>query len=231
MTHMQDGKRTEIQSIDTILFDLDGTLINTIDLIVTSFLHTMETYYPGAYQKEDVISFIGPSLAETFTNLDPNKVEEMINTYRTFNHAKHDELVEEYEGVQETLETLHEKGFKMAIVTTKGRVTAIKGLELMKLDHFFDVVISLDEVTNSKPHPEPLLMAMEALKSEPEKTLMVGDSQHDILGGKNAGTKTAGVSYSIKGHDFLETFKPDVMLEKMSDILDYLGIDAEGEKG
>lgn len=226
----EDLRRTEIKNIDTILFDLDGTLINTIELIVASFLHTMETYYPGKYKREDVVSFIGPPLSETFNNLDPDRVEEMTNTYRTFNHAKHDDLVEEYEGVKETLEVLHKEGFKMAIVTTKRRDTAVRGLQLKKLDHFFDVIVSLDEVTNYKPHPEPAQMAMEALGSVPEKTMMIGDSQHDILGGKNAGTKTAGVGWSIKGQEFLSTFEPDVMLGKMPELLDYLGLEMEQSK-
>ncbi|ADU31812.1 pyrophosphatase PpaX [Evansella cellulosilytica] len=215
----------ELKTIDTILFDLDGTLINTIELIVASFLHTMEHYYPGKYTREDVITFIGPPLSETFTNLDPSKVEEMTKTYRTYNHAKHDELVKEYEGVYETLEKLEEKGYKMAIVTTKSRGTAVRGLELMKLDKFFDVVVSLDEVENYKPHPEPLEKAMAALQADRSKTLMVGDSKHDILGGKNAGTKTAGVAWSIQGKESLQTYEPDIMLDTMPELLHYLGVE------
>ncbi|PYZ92841.1 pyrophosphatase PpaX [Salipaludibacillus keqinensis] len=212
------------KKIDTILFDLDGTLINTIDLIVASFLHTMETYYPGEYKKEDVVSFIGPPLSETFEKLDPAKVEDMTTTYRTFNHAQHDELVTKYDGVRETLEILAEEGYHMAIVTTKRRETAVKGLELMGLDHFFTVVISLDEVTKYKPDPQPLDKALEKLGSSADRAVMVGDSEHDILGGKNAGTKTAGVSWSIKGREHLASYEPDVMLENMTDLLDYLGV-------
>ncbi|UCZ52647.1 pyrophosphatase PpaX [Bacillus shivajii] len=213
------------KQIDTILFDLDGTLINTIELIVASFLHTMEHYYPGKYKREDVINFIGPPLSETFEKLDSEKVEEMSHVYRTFNHEKHDELVQEYEGVFDTVKTLHEKGYKLAIVTTKRRETAVRGMKLMNLDQFFDVVVSLDEVTKYKPDPEPLLMALNGLKAKPESALMVGDSEHDILGGKNTGTKTAGVAWSIKGEKHLASFEPDVMLHKMPELLTYLGIE------
>ncbi|MBU9712772.1 pyrophosphatase PpaX [Evansella tamaricis] len=220
----QENSVGVLNDIDTILFDLDGTLINTIDLIIASFLHTMEVYYPGKYKREDVISFIGPPLSETFELLDQEKVNEMTQTYRSFNLEKHDELVTEYEGVMETLEELEKNHFKMAIVTTKRRETALKGLKLMGIDRFFDVVISLDEVTDYKPHPEPLEKAMAALGSTPGKTLMVGDSQHDILGGKNAGTKTAGVAWSVKGSEFLNQYDPDIMLENMKDLLFHLGI-------
>ncbi|MCE7793136.1 pyrophosphatase PpaX [Salipaludibacillus sp. CUR1] len=212
------------KKIDTLLFDLDGTLINTIDLIVASFLHTMETYYPGEYCREDVIHFIGPPLSETFTKLDPSKVEDMTRTYRAFNHEKHDELVEEYEGVRETLEILHENEFKMAVVTTKRRETAVKGLKLLEMEKFFPVVVSLDDVTNYKPDPEPLEKALNGLNSSAEKAVMVGDSEHDILGGKNTGTQTAGVAWSVKGREHLESYKPDVMLNHMPDLLDFLGI-------
>ncbi|MBU9722246.1 MULTISPECIES: pyrophosphatase PpaX [Bacillaceae] len=224
MTESSGNRKSKLQSVDTILFDLDGTLINTIDLIVDSFLHTMEQYYPGKYKREDVVSFIGPPLSETFEKLDPEKVEEMTKTYRVFNHAKHDELVTEYEGVIDTLEALHKEGYKMAIVTTKLRETALKGMKLMGIDRFFDIIVALDQVENYKPHPEPLEKAMKALGSVPEKTMMIGDSQHDILGGKNAGTYTAGVSWSIKGKEFLNSFEPDVMLETMPDLLEVLGI-------
>ncbi|WP_245579616.1 pyrophosphatase PpaX [Alteribacter aurantiacus] len=216
-----------MENVNTVLFDLDGTLINTIDLIVSSFLHTMEEYYPGEYVQKDVIHFIGPPLSETFEKLDPARVEEMTHTYRTFNHEKHDDLVKEYEGVYETVETLHDQGYKLAIVTTKRSDTAIKGMKLMGLDRFFDVVVALDHVENYKPHPEPLEKALKQLGSRPEEAIMIGDSQHDILGGKNTGTKTAGVAWSIKGREYLETFEPDVMLDSMSDLLEVLGVRAK----
>ncbi|WP_280769501.1 pyrophosphatase PpaX [Salipaludibacillus daqingensis] len=211
-----------MKKIDTVLFDLDGTLINTIDLIVASFMHTMETYYPGEYVREDVVSFIGPPLSETFMNLDPDKVEEMTMTYREFNHKNHDDLVGEYEGVKETLEQLVKQGYKLAIVTTKRHETAVKGLQLMNLESYFPAVVALDDVTNYKPDPEPLNLALEKLGSSAERAIMVGDSEHDILGGKNTGTKTAGVAWSIKGKEHLQSYEPDVMLESMTDLLDYL---------
>lgn len=207
------------KQIDTVLFDLDGTLINTIDLILDSFLYTMEKYFPGKYVREDVIPFIGPPLYETFAKLKPDKVEEMIDTYRTHNHEMHDELVKEYDGVRETIEKLHAHDYKLAVVTSKRKITTIKGLKLMELDPFFDVVVTIDDVTNFKPHPEPLLKAMKALNSSPATTLMVGDSMHDILGGKNAQTKTAGVSWSIQGKEHLLSFEPDIMLDNMRDLL------------
>ena len=98
------------------------------------------------------------------------------------------------------------------------------GIEFGRLTSFFDVVVTIDDVQNAKPHPEPLLLALEQLHSTPEETLMVGDNHHDIEGGKNAGTKTAGVAWTVKGRDFLAKFNPDYMLETMSDLLPILGL-------
>lgn len=214
--------------INTVLFDLDGTLINTNELIIASFLHTLEHYFPTQYTREKVIEFIGPSLHDSFSRLNPDKTEEMIHMYRTFNHEKHDELVEEYETVKETVMALHEKGYKLAIVTTKRSETARMGLKLTGLDPYFPVLVAIDDVEKVKPDPEPLMKALKQLGSTPEEAIMVGDSQYDVLGGKNTGTKTAAVAWTIKGREFLEAYEPDVMLETMSDLLSYLGEDPLG---
>ncbi|MEK3887904.1 pyrophosphatase PpaX [Bacillus sp. FSL K6-3431] len=211
--------------ITTLLFDLDGTLIDTNELIVSSFLHTLGKFYPNRFERADVLPFLGPPLVVTFNGIDPQKTEEMIVEYRKYNLAQHDLLVKEFNGVFETIRTLSENNFKLAIVSTKMRDTVIKGLELTKLDQFFDVIISLDEVERAKPDPEPLEKALKALGSTPKEAMMIGDNHHDILGGKNAGTYTCGVSWSLKGKEYLEQFHPDYMLEKMADLLEIIGVD------
>ncbi len=211
--------------ITTLLFDLDGTLINTNELIIASFMHTLEKFYPGNYKREHVIPFMGPTLTESFSTVDANRVDELITEYRRFNVEMHDEFVEEYETVYETIETLHDQGYKIGIVTTKARNVVEMGLSFSRLKQFFDVVITIDDVQNAKPHPEPIQLALKKLDATPEETIMVGDNYHDIEGGKNAGTKTAGVVWSLKGKEFLESYHPDYMLEKMSDILTVIGIE------
>jgi pyrophosphatase PpaX len=210
-------------NITTILFDLDGTLIDTNELIISTYLHTLEKYYPGKYTREDVLPFLGPTLHEVFEGMDPDRVEEMILEYRTFNIANHDAMVKEFTGVIETLQVLKEKGYKLGIVTTKKHDVALKGVNLMKLEAFFDVVIAYDHVKKVKPDPEPIYLALEKLQAVPEEALMVGDNYHDVLAGKNAGTKTAGVAWTIKGREYLAKYEPDYMLENMIDLLTILG--------
>ena len=178
----------------------------------------------AGFTREDVLPFLGPPLVDVFSAIDAEKVDEMIKVYRKYNDAQHDLLVTEFTGVFETIRTLKENGFKLAIVSTKIRSAVLKGLMLTNLDQFFDVVITLDEVERAKPDPEPLEKAMHALGSTAGETMMIGDNHHDILGGKNAGTLTCGVAWSMKGRDYLEEYKPDYILENMADLLDILGV-------
>lgn len=212
------------KNISTLLFDLDGTLIDTNELIISTYLHTLEKYYPSKYQREDVLPFMGPTLHESFGTVDPDRVEELITEYRAYNIAHHDELVREFPGVLETVRRLHEQDYKLAIVTTKRLDVAMKGLRLMKLEPYFDVVVAFDHVEKVKPDPEPIFYALEKLGSKPEEAIMVGDNYHDILGGKNAGVLTAGVAWSIKGRDYIAKYEPDYILEHMPDLLQILEV-------
>ncbi len=203
----------------TLLFDFDGTLIDTNELIIQTFQYVLDKYYPGEYGREDILPFLGPTLHDTFNSINLEEAEKMINDYRTWNFSMHDELASEFDGVSETLHALKEEGLKMAIVSTKRRDMVMKGLDLLGVTDLFDVVIGLDDVTNAKPDPEPIVLALDRLGADKEEALMIGDNYHDILGGKNAGVRTAGVAWTSKGEAFLQTFEPDYMLQHISDLL------------
>lgn len=202
-----------------LLFDFDGTLLNTNTLIIETFRHVFEEYAPGKYSDEQFLTFIGPSLEQTFKTECPECAEDMVQQYRTWNQLHHDELVSEYPNVKLTLEQLHAQGIALAIVTTKRRVTLERGLQLMGVRHLFNVLITLDDVEHPKPHAEPIEKALMALQLSKDDVLMIGDNSHDIEGGKNAGVKTAGVAWSIKGASYLESLQPDYMLQDMQDLL------------
>ncbi len=208
------------KEINTLLFDFDGTLLDTNELIVQTFLTVLGEHFPGEYGREDVLHFIGPSLEQTFTNIAPDKVNELSDQYRRLNRTLHDDLVSEYDGVTETLRMLKSRGLKMAIVSTKREETILHGLRLMGVEDVFDVLVALDHVENPKPHPEPLELALRLLEADREEALMIGDNSHDIEGGKNAGVRTAGVAWTAKGEEFLASFKPDFMLQHISDLLE-----------
>ncbi|MGE7021374.1 pyrophosphatase PpaX [Solibacillus cecembensis] len=202
-----------------LLFDFDGTLIDTNDLIVQTFMQIFDEIFPGQYSTQDCLKFIGPSLKQTFDELTPGKTDEMISKYKKWNALHHDELVRGYDAVLETLEQLHSMGIKLAIVSTKGKDGLARGMKVLGAGHLFEVIVGIDDVTHVKPHAEPILLALQKLGVTEDEAIMIGDNSHDIEGGKNAGVRTAGVAWSAKGEAFLQQFNPDYMLQHMHDLI------------
>lgn len=209
------------RSIQTILFDLDGTLINTNELINQSFIHTFN-HYGLSFTRDELVTFNGPPLIETFAKIDKDHAEDMVKLYRSHNLKYHDDYVTAFPNVIETVQRLYNKHFKLGIVTTKMRQTVEKGLELTGLSHYFNTVITLDDVTHPKPDPEPVVKAMNELEAEADTTLMIGDNSYDIEAGKRAGTYTAGVAWAQRGEAYLQTYQPTYMLSDMKDLLDVI---------
>lgn len=211
-------------SIRTILFDLDGTLIDTNELIIASFTHTFNQYNLP-FTREEIIEFNGPPLVDTFTTIDKERADEMIDVYREHNLKEHDHYVTAFPHVIEVLNTLKEKGFQLGIVTTKMNDSVHRGLSVAGIETHFDTIVTLDDVTHSKPHPEPVIKAMKQLDADSATTIMVGDNSHDIEAGHNAGVKTAAVAWSFKGKERLMKYHPTYMLEDMRDLLKIVGVE------
>ncbi|GAB3057103.1 pyrophosphatase PpaX [Virgibacillus ainsalahensis] len=205
-------------SIRTILFDLDGTLIDTNELIMASFNHTFKQYNM-TYTTEEIMEFNGPPLIDTFRKIDPKQADSMLATYLEHNHTDHDNYVKVFPNVVETMEQLKNNGLKLGIVSAKMTKAVHMGIALTGLDGFFDSIITYDDVINPKPHPEPVLKGMKALNGDTASTLMVGDNYHDIESGKNAGVKTAGVAWSHKGKERLLEYSPTYMLDEITELL------------
>lgn len=210
-------------SIRTILFDLDGTLIDTNQLIMASFRHTFN-YFKLDYTDEQIMEFNGPPLVDTFMKIDPLRANEMVETYRIHNHLEHDNYVKAFPKVMETLEVLKDKEIKLGIVSTKMAKGVNMGLTLTGITNFFDSIITFDDVANPKPHPEPVIKAIQELDADVHSTLMVGDNSHDIVAGQKAGVQTAAVAWSQKGRERLLTYKPTFMLENMTDLLQIVDV-------
>lgn len=215
---MQGKGRILAMDIHTVLFDLDGTLIDTNELIIESFKHTFKTFNIP-FTDEELSTYNGPPLTDTFKKINPNKVDEMIETYREHNLLHHEQYVKLFPYVIETLKQLQEKDMSLGIVTSKMRKSALVGIEMTGISTFFKTIITYDDVAHPKPHPEPIIKALDELNGHTHSTLMIGDNFHDIVAGQRAGVFTAGVAWSRKGEEFLKSYDPTFMLKDMRDIL------------
>ena len=209
-------------ALTTFLFDLDGTIIDSIDLILRSYRHTMAQHRSDEPPPPDDmwIQGLGTPLWAQFGEItdDKEEIERMVQTYRTYNLAHHDALVKPYEGVVDEIRRLKDAGKRLGVVTSKLRDGAMRGLRISGLDDTFDVVIGCDNVTHSKPHPEPVLKALDELGAKRESTVFVGDSRHDMESGRAAGVKTAAVLWGPFHRAHLEDLAPDYWLEKPHDL-------------
>ncbi len=225
------GPRTNYQELmqqikenryDTILFDLDGTLLNTRELINRTFIHTFEHFRPEkVLTDEELDSFFGPSLRQTFSKYseDEAEIQEMIQYYREYNVSIHDEIVTAFPGAKALIRTLANKGYKLGVVSSKKADLVEHGLELFGMLEKMRIVIGEDDVEHPKPDPEGILRAMEVLHSK--KALYVGDGVGDILAGKNAGIDTIGVLYSNRKVQIIAA-EPTYTIQNLNEILSIL---------
>ena len=202
-----------------ILFDLDGTLIDTNELIMTSFMYSLNQIHPDKFTREQVQDVMGKPLYEMMEIFDAQRADELVKIYLEHNLQHHDEYVEAFPHVPQVIQELHGSGHRMAIVTTKRRTTALRGMTLTGLDGYFTHAVCLDDSQKHKPDPEPLYMAMEAIDADPEKTLMIGDNPVDILGAKNAGVASCGASWSMRGKEHLREYNPDFLIDDIRELL------------
>ncbi|MEK5161458.1 pyrophosphatase PpaX [Paenibacillus sp. FSL R5-0527] len=210
--------------IDTVLFDLDGTIIDTNELIITTFLHVIEKNQLRPHTREEIIPYMGMTLEhqlQVFSGRE--EVADLVADYRKYNRERHDELVGEFPYVKEVLGKLHDRGITLGVVTTKIRETAMLALERFGLLEYMQAIVTVEDVEHPKPHPEPILTALEQLKASPDRTLMVGDSAADLQCAHAAGVLSAGVAWSLKGVEELQKYEPDFILKDMTDLYGVLG--------
>lgn len=206
---------------DAVLFDLDGTLLNTQDFILQAFNHTLTTHKYPVVTWEMLRPTIGMPLEAMYQAIssieEANHLEGLIETHRAFQEANL-HLSGIFANVPETLERLSTAGIKMAIVTSRGSRTAGSTLEIAQIMQHFQVMITADDTQELKPHPGPILKALERLNVSPKRAMMVGDTEFDIIAGKRAGTATFGVTYGFSGPQ-IAVHKPDALVGDITDIL------------
>lgn len=193
----------------TVVFDLDGTLIDTIRLIVDSYQYTLESVLGRRWPDEDEIqTWIGTPLLKIFDRLAPGRAEELVEVYTTWNLDHTADYVAPYPGVKHLLESLTAAGVATGVATSKRRVAAELGISLCELTDDIALLVTAEDVPRHKPHPEPLLRAVELLEGDPATAVYVGDSAVDIQSAHRAGMDSVAVTWGAFPADKLAQENP-----------------------
>jgi len=204
-----------------VLFDLDGTLIDSGPMIVASMKHAAKSVL-GREISEEVLSAAigGPGLVAQMEALAPDRVDDLVAAYREHNEPLHEEL-EAFWEVIEVLPRLREQGRRLGIVTAKRHATVRLAFDrLPELEQNFDVVIASDDTERHKPAPDPILAALDRLDARPEAAAYVGDSPFDIRAAKAAGVYAVAVAWGgIHAEDVLRREQPDAFVRHAEDLL------------
>ena len=211
---------------DAMLFDLDGTLVDTHGLIVQCYEYTMQTHLNQPMRREIWEQLVGQPLDDIFhatyahyeTPLSPDLLDALKHTYRA-HMREHADSVRAFPGVVEMLDALRERGIRLAIVTTKHRNMAERHLQTSGLADYFEFLVPGDEVTRPKPDAESFLRALELLALPPSRVAHVGDSQHDITGAKAAGIYAIAALWGADNMNALVASDPNKIFAQPSELI------------
>ena len=222
-----------------ILFDLDGTLIDSTDLILQCFQYSWETVCGFSHSRDALVQTFGTPLRAAMHRLlraagasknhhsadvDTDIVDQLLAEYRSYNVANHDLLARPFEGTGEVLAELRRRGYLIAVVTSKSRELGLRGLRLCSLDGLIDSAVFLEDTDVHKPHPEPILAALQRLSEPSHAAAYVGDSRHDIVAARAAGVRTVAALWGPAPRSELERERPDFIAESIIDLLEIFNL-------
>jgi len=206
-------------TLPAILVDLDGTLIDTMELILSSARHAFEEW-PVRPTDEEWVRGIGTPLVQQLRAYAANddEVALLLARYRRYQNEHHDRLTRCYDDVPDVIAALADRGHQMAVVTSKASPIAHQSLAFVGLDHFFPVVVGYDDTARHKPDPEPVRVALSRLGVSPDDAVFVGDSPHDILAGNGADVMTIAALWGPFDRETLADARPDHFIECMAEL-------------
>ena len=211
-----------------VLFDLDGTLADTIPLIVASYQHAFRTVLAEEVEEGRARAWIGRPLLPALLEESPEHGVELDRVYREWNLANTARLIRRYDGVPELLTELTAAGVSCAVATSKRRETARLALAGVGIDHLVDVVAALEDTTSHKPAPDPLMHAAATLGVDPAGCVYVGDATVDVLAARAAGMSAVAVTWGAGEHNALAATGPDALVDTVADLQAYLLLRADG---
>ena len=207
------------------LFDFDGTLVDTTEMIHLSMRHaTSSVLGRDDIPRETLLANVGKPLPRQMELIDAEKAESLLEAYRSHHEEHHDALIGEFPGVEESLARLRSAGILVAVVTSKRRLSVEMALKNFPgLRDVVDRFVTLEDTTQHKPSPEPLLRGLELLGGIPkESAAYVGDSPFDVQAAKAAGLTSVAVSWGAFSEDRLREAKPDHLVPDIASAVDVL---------
>jgi pyrophosphatase PpaX len=184
--------------INTVLFDFDGTLVNTNDVIIASWQHTYKHYRGHEEDVDKITACFGEPLLITMAREFPEVApEESAEVYRQFQQQNAHLLVKIFPGIVDLLKALKEAGYRMGIVTSRTRESALRYMDMFGITEYFEAMVTCDDTTVHKPNPEPILLGLEKMGITKDEAIMIGDSPFDIKCANNAGVKSVMVDWRI----------------------------------
>lgn len=193
---------------DGFIFDIDGTLTSTNQLIFDSFNFIAKKYLNRTFSDEEIISLFGPTEDVILKEWCGDQYEEARKDYYKY-YSDHHGIAGLYDGIKEILHNLKSEGYPIGIFTGKGREASLITLNKLEIDPYFDLIITGDDVENHKPSPEGILKFVNRFRLKPERVLMIGDSVSDVIASREAGTKIASVLWDSYGHEEVKTLNSD----------------------
>jgi pyrophosphatase PpaX len=206
-----------------VLFDLDGTLIDSIPLILSSMKVAFEGH-PRPPPVAEWVALIGTPLDAMIRRwaVDEADVERLKERYKVHQWAHHDAMVHAFPGVPEVLDLLSARGVRMAVVTSKLEPSARRSLDFLGLTRHFELVVGLEATGRHKPDPAPVLHALERLGARPDDAVFVGDSPHDVLAGNAAGVATVATLWGPFSREELALARPTAWAARVEDLVGVL---------
>ena len=208
--------------IKLALFDLDGTLVNTNELIIKSFQYIFKKHLNLDVDRKVIVTYFGEPLITTMERYDAANAQKLCDDYHEYNEAIHDKMVKGYDGAKEAILEIKAMGVKCGIVTSKRRTLGKRGLKLVDLLDLMDDMVCCEDTKVHKPKGDPLVFACKRFGISVSDTIYVGDSYLDILSGKDAGCRTCAVKYSALPLDLLLKYKPDYAVKDLFELKDII---------
>jgi pyrophosphatase PpaX len=202
-----------------VLFDLDGTVIDSGSIILASMRHAAKEVLGTEVPDEELMAAVGgPGLEAQMHALAPDRVEELVSVYRLHNEPLHEGLVC-CAGIEDVLVRLKDEGRRLGIVTAKRRATVELAFAQIPIEHLFETVVGGDETERHKPDPEPLLLALERLGARADEAAYVGDAPFDVKAAKAAGLFSIAVTWGgIHTRERLEAEAPDALVDTAAEL-------------